>query len=173
MNCWQVKRRLLRLSPEDLRSPSSPALARHLDKCPECYAQSQMYCRLNDDLPLGAEFNPPNDYWDGWSVPDRVANRSNMWSRLWNRIDWLIMPEASLRWATAAVMIFFGTVGGINLQQRINSQPIGLPNRLEFHSQFVGVAENYNDGFLLMRKTSSIQTDAKNAEKTTQVNDRI
>ncbi len=169
MNCKQVNRHLLTLSPDELIRPDSPALARHINNCPPCHASWQLYKEVANDLTLGAEFDPSGDFWEGWQNPAKSSDsvQPGWLNQFWHRLDWLIAPERSVRWAAAMAIVVFGMLGGVNLQQKMTSDPAGLPNRLVTNSRFIGVMENSRDGLSLMREasnsgSSALMTDSQN-----------
>lgn len=154
MKCKPVNRQLLKLSPDELNRLDSSELARHINSCPACHASWQLYKEVSNDLTDGAQFAPTDEFWEGWQSPAKSTGQvAQSWlNRFLHRLDWIIAPERSMRWAGAMTVIVFSVFGGFNLQQRMTAEQQGLPNRLITNSQFIGVMDSHKDGMSLLRR---------------------
>jgi len=158
MNCQKVYSKLLVLSRSELELPANIELVQHLHNCPFCNVFREIWVKVEQDIERGFKFTPPDDYWDnfmsGSTMKSKVNARSVFRSLLW-KLDWMLYPEKSLKWALAFCLVVSLTFGGVKLQQ-FQSVPIpGLPNQLELN-RFLGntnVLETLENGISFSRQT--------------------
>ncbi len=130
MTCWLIRRRLLKLSPAELAVPSGDGMRRHLRHCPGCDRLREIFLSLNKDLLRGAT---PEQHRHLPIKLDIISGKSifsNSLISYWRKLDWWLMPEKSLGWAFAALLVI--TFAGI-AYQRLPVAPTaqsGFPNDL-------------------------------------------
>ncbi len=171
MNCQKVYSKLLVLSRAELDLPTNIDLVQHLHSCPFCDSFREIWLKVDQDIERGLQFSPPDNFWEEFTPlldsKTNVKRRSLLKSLLW-KIDWLIYPEKSLKWAGAFCLIIGMSIGGVKLQQLTAVNSPGLPNHLEI-SRFLGnntVQESLESGISFRNSSFPNSTETKSTNQT-------
>ncbi|MBM3328250.1 MAG: hypothetical protein FJY67_02095 [Calditrichaeota bacterium] len=163
MICLWVRRKMLTMSGRALARPASAWIRIHLERCPGCEAERRAWLALDHDLKVASSpSHPPVIDLDRVKTGHRtLASTGSL--RRW--LDWILIPEMTLRWGTVVVALLAIGLGATQFGGRGSSAATGaFPNDVVLYPDAVLIREHPDTGIRLTPGAVSFRPDFRSSD---------